>query len=75
MDISPADIRFLALLARRLERLSADSRWAHRASGVRGQILRVLGELENGEVVERDRFQALIEAGFYILRRGAEELR
>lgn len=75
MDISPADIRLLELLARRLERLSADSQWAHRASGVRGQLLRVLGDLESGGHVEKATVQALIEVGFTILRRGAEELR
>lgn len=75
MGISPADIRLLELLASRLERLSADSRWAHRASGVRGQLLRVLSDLEAGGDVEIATVRALIEVGFTILRRAAEEIR
>jgi len=63
------------LLASRLERLSADSRWAHRASGVRGQLLRVLSDLEAGGDVEIATVRALIEVGFTILRRAAEEIR
>jgi hypothetical protein len=34
------------LIISRLERLSADSRWAHRASGLRGSLLRSLDQLE-----------------------------
>ena len=74
MTIPKADIRLLELLARRLERLSADSKWAHRASGVRGQLLRLLEQLERGEPVASAQVQALIETGFTILRRAAREI-
>lgn len=36
------------VLLDRLERLSADSKWAHRASGFRGSLIRELKELESG---------------------------
>jgi len=38
------DLRLARMLAERLERISADSVWAHKASGVRGALLRVLGQ-------------------------------
>lgn len=75
MVIGEADRSLLELLARRLERLSVDSRWAHRASGMRGQLLRVLERLEAGEPVERGQAEALLEAGFFILRQAAREIR
>ena len=43
--MSNTDIELLRLLAERLERLSADSLWARRASGLRGNIIKVLEEV------------------------------
>ncbi len=43
-------LELLRLLVSRLERLSVDSRWARRASGLRGNIIKVLEEAEQGEV-------------------------
>jgi len=39
------DLQLLKLLARRLERLNVDSLWARRASGTRGNIIKVLAEI------------------------------
>ncbi len=39
----------LRTLIDRLERLSADSAWAHRAAGLRGSLLYALENLENGK--------------------------
>lgn len=39
------------ILANRLERLSADSHWSHRASGLRGALLRSLEVLGQDEAV------------------------
>ena len=39
-------IESVKLLISRLERLSADSRWAHRASGLRGSLWRCVEEME-----------------------------
>jgi len=41
-------IESVKLLISRLEHLSADSRYAHRASGLRGSLWRCLEELEEG---------------------------
>lgn len=53
-----------------LERLSADSMYAHKASGLRGSILRLL---ETG--YDEEDLLRLIEAGFSILEKAAGELR
>jgi len=66
------------LLASRLEKLPADSIWARRSSGVRGNLLR---ELEfaraagNPELnkTQREQLLSLLEIGFDYLERGARE--
>jgi hypothetical protein len=40
------------MLVERLERIPADSIWAHRASGVRGSLIRMLEDLEAGVAVD-----------------------
>ena len=57
------------MLIARLERLSADSYWAHQASGVRGHLLKLAeaGELESKEG------ELLIERGFDYLEKAAKE--
>lgn len=64
----------LRFLLARLERISADSVTAHRASGVRGAMLRVLDQLEKQEPVREDDVRRLIEGGYVLLQRAAEEL-
>lgn len=56
------------LLISRLERLSADSYWAHQASGVRGALLRRV-EAGDGEDVNTDlrSLAQLIDRGFELL--------
>lgn len=68
MDISPALLR---LLLDRLERISVDSHWAHRASGVRGSLLGMLERLENGQPPEDP--AAVLAYAFRILERAAQE--
>lgn len=63
----------IRLLLARLERISVDSYWAHRASGVRGALTKILGELEAGEPVNPDSLQINLAAGFEILQKAAEE--
>ena len=69
------------MLVARLERLSADSYWAHRASGLRGALLRSIERLESGEAGEADekeeteRLDRLFQRGFEILARAAREIR
>jgi hypothetical protein len=52
----------------RLERLSADSRYAHQASGIRGGLLRILSSMEMGlEETELERLRAYTRRGNEIL--------
>ncbi|MBN2549737.1 MAG: hypothetical protein JXB15_11300 [Anaerolineales bacterium] len=70
-----------ALLAARLERISADSIWARRASGSRGALLRWLEGLHNEPDAhapaptdrDLDRLQTLIDACYKILEQAARE--
>jgi hypothetical protein len=55
-----------------LERLSADSAYAHRASGLRGSILRLMDRRDIDSVRKLD---DLIRQGFDILEKAAGELR
>ena len=61
------------LLLERLEHISADSIWAHRASGVRGSLLRIIQQLEDGQELEGPEIEQLITHGFQILERAARE--
>lgn len=67
-------IELLRLLATRLERLSADSRWARRASGLRGNIIKVLERADAGEPVAARRLDLLIDSAFDILRQAARDI-
>jgi hypothetical protein len=46
------DDKLIRLLLPRLERISADSYWAHRASGVRGTLVKILEQIETGAEVD-----------------------
>ncbi len=72
--MNPADVELLRLLAGRLERLSVDSHWARRASGLRGNLLKVLDEIEAGRDVGPGRVTPLIDRAFELLRRAAREI-
>ena len=73
------------LLVSRLERLSADSYWAHQASGLRGSLLRCLQQIESppgttapeSEMQTRDwqHLDELVERGFEILVLAARAMR
>jgi hypothetical protein len=71
------------ILIARLERLSADSYWAHQASGLRGALLRSIALCESQHVTESDQesetspaaqLDHLMEKSFEILVRGAREM-
>jgi len=59
----------IEMLITRLERLSADSYWAHRASGVRGSLLKIF----EAEIPEASQAEELIERGFEFLEKAAKE--
>jgi len=68
-----ANIQMLHMLLARLERVSVDSYWAHRASGVRGSLLLTLEMLESGQIVNPAQLQAVLDQAFRILERAARE--
>ncbi|MBN2387548.1 MAG: hypothetical protein JXB85_11055 [Anaerolineales bacterium] len=70
----PLQLELLRRLAARLERLSVDSIWARRASGLRGNLIKVLTEAEAGEEVAPQRLERLIDRAFEVLRRAAREI-
>ncbi len=67
-------IELLHLLAARLERLSADSHWARRASGLRGNIIKVLEIAQTGERISQNRLDLLIGSAFDLLRKAAQDI-
>jgi hypothetical protein len=70
---SPQSIQLIRLLLTRLERVSVDSYWAHRASGLRGALLRALEKIEAGQSVDGSALKRLMNQGFQILERAARE--
>ena len=68
------DVELLRMMADRLERLSVDSHWARRASGLRGNMIKVLEEIDAGQEVEAARLNPLIERAFEVLRHAAQEI-
>jgi len=69
------DIKLIGLLLARLERVSVDSYWAHRASGIRGGLLKTLEDLEKGTLAGQANIDELISSAFRILTRAAREKR
>jgi hypothetical protein len=67
-------LRTLNFLLSRLERISADSMVAHRASGVRGSMLRALDDYEKGNPPTNQATKKLIEAGYQLLQKAAKEI-
>jgi hypothetical protein len=70
----PRQLELLRLLAARLERLSVDSHWARRASGLRGNLIKVLEEADSGQEIPPARLDPLVERAFEILRLAAGEI-
>ena len=69
------------LLVERLEKLSPDSRWARRASGTRGNLLKLLDELQAQQDAQQtcqtqdlQHLEQLVNFGFWILEKAAREL-
>ncbi len=70
---TPAGKTLVELLLHRLERISVDSYWAHRASGLRGALLETLESMESGSQVDESGLKTLTEAAFRILNSAARE--
>ncbi len=67
--------KLIHLLLARLERISVDSYWAHRASGVRGALIRSMEAYEAQENLDIQTLESLSKLGFKILERAAREKR
>jgi hypothetical protein len=78
----PVEVRLdqARMIVQRLERLSADSTWAHTASGHRGSLLKIIDRLERAPDLEKtarpevELLDRLIDKGFDLLARAAREI-
>ena len=71
------NVEAIQLLISRLERLSADSFWAHRASGIRGALLRFMDAIDNVEEnqqIQDNTLNILIQKGYELLEKAAREI-
>ena len=66
--------QLIEMLLTRLERVPADSFWAHRASGVRGSLLDALEREENGDPLDSSSSSQLTREAIHILERAAREI-
>jgi hypothetical protein len=73
MDSPEPAEKLIRLLLPRLERVSVDSYWAHRASGVRGALAKNLDDLEAGIPVDQRALRQNLRIGFEILKEAAQE--
>ena len=77
-DLNSLYVEQAYLLISRLERLSADSIWAHRASGVRGALIRSIDRFEMARPAEKEAaarsLQANVDYGFFLLENAAREM-
>lgn len=62
------------MMADRLERLNVDSKWARRASGTRGGVIRALEQIQQGEIPSRDVVDLLISRSMDILSKAAKDI-
>jgi hypothetical protein len=72
------DLELITRVIERLEHLSADSIYAHRASGLRGSLLHYQVRFETGEQMNQEdlaRLDQLLDDGFKILALAGKEIR
>ena len=67
MSSTQPDMKIARMLLDRLERIPVDSSWAHRASGVRGALLRMSEQMEMGDFVDPASWRSNTMIGFHIL--------
>lgn len=67
-------IDFLRLLLARMERLSVDSIWARRASGLRRSLFKAIEAAEAGQELPPEQVEALLERSFMLLRKAAQQI-
>ena len=71
MEDFQIDSRLIHMLLDRLERISADSFWAHRASGARGSLLKLVEQMDAGAFIPPKEAAELMKIGFSILEQAA----
>ncbi len=67
-------IRTAKILVRRLARLSADSIWARRASGLRASLDKAVQQYEDGADIDLPKIAHLTALGFKMLEKAAQEI-
>ncbi len=72
--MSNSRMDLIRLLTARLERLSVDSIWARRASGLRRSLVKAIEAADAGIEFPPEHLDALIEHSFDILRKAAREI-
>ena len=82
-DLIARELQLAHLLVSRMERLSADSSWAHFSSGYRGALLRLMDRLERGNYSpdseedkqqDLERLRQIVGASFALLECAARDL-
>ena len=76
MDTEDHLLEEAKMLVERLERISADSVWAHRSSGLRGALLRLIDQMETGAVPANstiESFKQNMKLGFNMLVMAGKE--
>jgi hypothetical protein len=72
-NMDKENLELVQMLLARLERISADSYWAHRASGVRGSLLKILDRSERRLPIQKVELKRMMILGFFILEKAAKE--
>jgi len=73
--VSDKNYKVAMILISRLERLSADSLWAKRASGLRGSLMKGIDSYSNNPTIENDgNLGFLVTEGFAMLEKAAREI-
>ena len=71
MESPTSEEKLILLLLTRLERISVDSHLAHRASGIRGALTKLLEQVERGNSTDAAASKNILQMGFQILKEAA----
>ena len=71
-DQSANLIKQAKLIIPRLEKITPDSSWAHRASGCRGTLIRLMSDREDN-AADTDRLWQALKQSYYLLEQAAKE--
>ena len=74
MQVDEHSLRKAKILVERLARLSADSIWARRASGLRASLDKAIGQIEKGNTIDTNHFNHLVSLGYEMIEKAAEEI-